>query len=388
MRDGRGYRVDRLRRRRRTVAERWQAWVLYMLAVVVAFSAVLGAWYLGARLLGGRQAAMKPGYLALITLTGAADRPEAAALAVKDAADGSHSLFIIPRDLLLEGPNGEYVFAGDALTGGTLKQDLERVINARVDAVYELPLSTLSDLADSGALQVKLSRPVTLVVDDTERVYRDGAAVPANDIPALFAAAGPSGTDSAAMQEALWRAALEAGALRPAADRARAVDAAVASSSGAHDKRLLGDALRGLTSSGTATVARVPSTSRVAEGQFAFVPDPEGIMADITRRAPGYRGRATVLVRNGTGAVGIGEAVRRRLSVLDVDLPPSANADSFDYRQTQILAGRGALAVAEDVRAILGRGVVLDGADLPSDQVLVIVGGDVRLKDVETKDQP
>lgn len=111
-------------------------------------------------------------------------------------------------------------------------------------------------------------------------------------------------------------------------------------------------------------------------------------MADITRKAPGYRGRATVLVRNGTGTVGIGEAVRRRLSVLDVDLPPSANADSFDYRQTQILAGRGALTVAEDVRAILGRGVVLDGTDLPSDQVVVIVGGDVRLKNVETKDQP
>lgn len=387
MRDSKGYRVDRLRRRRRRSAERWQAWVLYALAVVVAFSAVLGAWYFGVRLLGGRQAAMKPGYLALITLTGAEGRPEAAALAVKDAADGSHSLFVIPRDLLLEGPSGEYVFAGDALTGGTLKQDLERVINARVDAVYDLPLSTLSDLADSGALQVKLLQPVKLVVDDTERVYKDGAAVPASDIPALFAATGPSGEDPAAMQEALWRAALQDAAFRPDAERARAADAAVAASSGADDTRYLGDALRGLTS-GTATVARVPSTSRVAEGQFAFVPDPEGIMADITRKAPGYRGRATVLVRNGTGTVGIGEAVRRRLSVLDVDLPPSANADSFDYRQTQILAGRGALTVAEDVRAILGRGVVLDGTDLPSDQVVVIVGGDVRLKNVETKDQP
>ncbi|HEY5388313.1 MAG TPA: LytR C-terminal domain-containing protein [Thermoleophilia bacterium] len=358
-----------------------------MLAGVVAFSAVLGAWYFGAHLLGGGQTAMKPGYLTLITLTGDSGRPEAAALAVKDATDGSHSLFIIPRDLLLEGPNGEYVFAGDALAGGTLKQDLERVINAPVDAAYDVPLSTLSAFAGSSVLQVTLSRPVKLVVEDEERVYMDGAAIPESDIPALFAAAGPSGEDSAAMQEALWRSALQAAAVRPDAERARAAEAAVAASSGSHDTRYLDDALRGLASS-TVTVARVPSTSRVAEGQFAFVPDPEGIMADITRKAPGYRGRATVLVRNGAGTVGIGEAVRRRLSVLDVDLPPSTNADSFDYRQTQILAGRGALAVAEDVRAILGRGVVLDGADLPPDQVLVIVGGDVRLKDLETKDQP
>lgn len=387
MRDAKGYRADRLRRRRRTSAERRQAWVLFALALIVAFAAVLGAWYVGARLLGGKPAPLKSGYVALIVLTGAEGQPEAAALAVKDAADGSHSLFVIPRDLLLEGPNGEYVFAGDALAGGTIKQDLERVIKARVDAVYELPLGTLTALPDSSVLQVSLERPVRLVVDDTERVYKDGSAIPAADVPALFAAKGPSGEDAAALQEALWSAALEAAAVRPDADRTRAADAAAASSGGAGDKQYLRDALRGLTS-GTATVARVPSTSRVAEGQFAFVPDPEAIMADITRKAPGYRGRATVLVRNGTGTVGIGEAVRQRLSVLDVDLPPSANADSFDYRQTQILAGRGALAVAEDVRAILGRGVVLDGADLPANQVVVVVGGDVKLKDVETKDSP
>ena len=387
MRDSKGYRVDRLRRRRRTSAERWQAWVLYGLAAVVAFSAVLGAWYLGARLLGSRHADMKPGYLALITLTDASGRPAAAALVVKDAADGTHSLFVIPRDLLLDGPKGEYIFAGDAMSGGTLKQDLQRVIHARVDATYELPLSTLSAFADTGALQIQLPRRVNLVVNDQERVYRDGAVIQTSDIPALFAAVGPSGKDSAAMQGALWSAVLQSAALRSGAERARAVDVAVAAASGAHDTRYLGDALRGLTSS-TAIVARVPSTSRVAEGQFAFVPDPEGIMADITRKAPGYRGRATVIVRNGTGTVGIGEAVRQRLSVLGVDLPPTANADSFNYRQTQILAGSGALAVAQDVRAILGRGVVLDGAGLPSDQVVVIVGGDVKLKDLETKDQP
>jgi hypothetical protein len=386
MRDGKSYRVDRLRRRRRTSAERWQAWILYGLAAMVAFSAVLGAWHYGARLLGGGHGTMKPGYLALITLTDAAGRPEAATLAVKDATDGSHSLFVIPRDLLLEGPNGEYVFAGDAMTGGTLKQDLQRVIHARVDATYELPLRTLSGFADSGAVQIQLLQPVKLTVDDQERVYRDGSAVQTSDIPALFAAAGPSGKDSAAMQGALWSAVLQSAALRSGTELARAVDAAVAAS-GAHDTRYLSDALHGLTSS-TATVARVPSTTRVAEGQFAFVPDADGIMADITRKAPGYRGRATVIVRNGTGTVGIGEAVRERLAVLGVDLPPSANANSFDYRQTQILAGSGALAVAEDVRAILGRGVVLDGADLPSDQVVVIVGRDVTLKDLQTKDQP
>jgi hypothetical protein len=205
MRDAKGYRVDRLRRRRRTSAERWQAWILYALAVLVAFSAVLGAWYVGAHLLGGKPAPMKSGYLGLIILTGADGRPVAAALAVKDAADGSHTLFVIPRDLLLEGPNGEYVFAGDALTEGVLKQDLERIINVPVDAVYDVPLGTLNRLTDSSVLQVKLARPVKLVVDGTERVYKSGDPIPASDVATLFAAAGPSGKDAAAMQQALWR---------------------------------------------------------------------------------------------------------------------------------------------------------------------------------------
>jgi hypothetical protein len=101
-------------------------------------------------------------------------------------------------------------------------------------------------------------------------------------------------------------------------------------------------------------------------------------MAAITRKAPGYSSRYTVLVRNGTGAVGSGEAVAERLAVLDVNLPPVGNASSFDYRQTQIIAGRKAVPVAQDIRAILGRGVVLDGADLPANTVVVVVGRDLN----------
>jgi hypothetical protein len=93
-------------------------------------------------------------------------------------------------------------------------------------------------------------------------------------------------------------------------------------------------------------------------------------------------------VRNGTGAVGVGEAVATRLAVLDVNLPPVGNAGSFDYRQTQIIAGRTAVPVAQDIRAILGRGVVLDGPDLPEGTVEVIVGDDFKASQSSTKDQP
>jgi hypothetical protein len=126
----------------------------------------------------------------------------------------------------------------------------------------------------------------------------------------------------------------------------------------------------------------------VAEGQFAFVPDKDGIQAQITRRQEGYRSQYTVVVRNGSGRLGIGGEVVQVLSALDVNLPQATNADRFDYHQTRILAGAGALKVAEDVRAKLGVGVVLNGAEVPGDTVLVIIGDDLSSEDLNPKDEP
>ena len=96
----------------------------------------------------------------------------------------------------------------------------------------------------------------------------------------------------------------------------------------------------------------------------------------------------TVQVLNGSGKVGVGEAVVERLASLDVNLPGPLNADSFSYRQTQILAGADTLPVARDIRAILGRGVVLDGpesarGDRPGHRRRRLPGTATR-----TKDQP
>jgi hypothetical protein len=96
----------------------------------------------------------------------------------------------------------------------------------------------------------------------------------------------------------------------------------------------------------------------------------------------------TVQVFNGSGRLGVGRAVVERLASLDVNLPEPLNADSFSYAQTEILAGPETLPVARDIRAILGRGVVLDGPGLPKGTVQVIVGDDFDAQQSSTKDQP
>ena len=378
-----GYRSDRLRRRRRSRVERSQAWILYVLAGAVAFAAVLGAWYLADRFIGEETPAEKEGYLAAIELTVPGEEaPVAGLLVAQDPSGGDPGVYVIPPDLLLEGPNGEYVFAADAMATNVLAADLGHVVHAPIDAVYRVPVADLGRWAGAGGLEVALEGPVSVDMEGETRVFEDGDLVPVADLPAIFTATGTDRQETTALQTALVRSALETAALRPDGERAGLAGVSPSPQQGP----ALSEVLRRMTS-GAAQVEPFPAQTRVAEGQFAFLPDAEAIMAGITRRSPAYHADVTVQVRNGSGKVGVGEAVVDRLSSLDVNLPSPLNADSFSYRQTQILAGPDTLPVARDIRAILGRGVVLDGRDLPKATVVVIVGDDFKASQSSPKDQ-
>jgi len=380
-----GYRSDRLNRRRRSRVERSQAWILYVLAGAVAFVAVLGAWYMAGRFAGEEAPAEKKGYLAAIELTvPGQEAPVAGLLVAQDPSGGDPGVYVIPPDLLLEGANGEYVFAGDAMAAGSLAADLGRVVGAPIDAVYRVPVADLGRWAGAGGLRVALEDPVAVDIDGESKVFEDGDLVPVAELPAIFAATGTDRLSTTALQTALVAATLDAAALRPAGERSPMAGAVTPSP---QRGPALPVVLRRIAS-GAAQVALFPAWTRVAEGQFAFLPDAEAIMAGITRRSPSYNADVTVQVRNGSGKVGVGEAVVERLSSLDVNLPAPLNADSFSYRQTQILAGPDTLAVARDIRAILGRGVVLDGPNLPKATVQVIVGDDFHAPQPSPEEQP
>ena len=383
MPERKGYRSDRLRRRRRRRVERRQAWILYVMAALVAFVAVLGAWYLAGRVANKDQPAKKSGYLAAIQLTvPGKDAPVAALLAVQDPEGGDPGVYLVPPDLLLEGPDGEYVFAADAMQQGVLAKDLGRVVNVPVDAVYTVPVSKLGDWAGTGEIEVQLDKPVAVEIGGESRMIKDGDLVPVADLPAIFSDEGDARRELTTLQTALVKAVLDAAALRPAADRSHLAGPSPSPSAWPG----LSAVLARITS-GDAQVQRFPAGTRVAEGQFAFVPDAEQIMAGITRRSPAYHAAVTVEVRNGSGKIGVAQAVVERLASLDVNLPAPLNADSFDYQQTQILAGPDTLPVARDVRAILGRGVVLDGSGLPKHTIRVIVGDDFQPPQPSPKDQ-
>ncbi|MEE4275549.1 MAG: LytR C-terminal domain-containing protein [Thermoleophilia bacterium] len=355
--------------------------MLYVLAAVVALGAIVGALRLAGWIAGGDEAAAEEkGYLLTMTFgVGEAGRAPMGLLALR-AGDESFDAWTLPRSLLLSGPQGEYIMAGDDFDHPEFAADLGRVLQMPVENIARLPLAALAELAGDERLVFTLEEPATVEVEGIGRTYEGRVRLPSDQLVDVLGAGGEEDEARVAFDAALLRAVFDAAAARPEAELAASVDA-VAAQAG-DEQELVHDALGELVK-GETFITALPSEGRIAEGQFALVPDPERIQAAITRRAPGYDAPYTVLVRNGSGELGIGDLVVQRLAVLDVELPPPDNADSFDYSETQIQASAGSLGVAREIRAILGRGVVLRGAQLPPDTIIVVVGSDLQAKDLQ-----
>jgi hypothetical protein len=376
-------RSERLRQRKARHHRRALTVVLYVLAAAVAFGAVGGAALLARKLVGNHaRSAAQQGYVAVLTIgVGQPDRQPLAYLVVNNPAAGHPLVFAVPRTLLLTNAAQEYIMAGTAMQSGGLVRDLSQLIGTPVNFAVSLSYNEFVKLLPPGELPVIVEKPASLNLGGGLQTFRNRFSLTAAAVPAVLSATGKSGADELTIQVAVLQALLQTAALQPQPLRSAAVTAATAglpAQERGNAKRLLNDLL-----AGDVPVTAVPAHGRVAEGQFAYRPDPQQIMAQITRRTPAFVGQYTVLIQNGNGDAGIGDLVARRLATLDISLASPTNATSFDYRQTQIITGSQAVGLGEHIRAILGRGIVLSGANLPATTVVVIVGKDISVKDLQ-----
>lgn len=370
-----GYRAQRLARRRAERSSNWQSITLYVLAGVVAFAAVMGSIYLARRLTAKHVRPTDASFVALVRLgTGDKGAKPLGALLLYDQPKRSFSLFTIPRSTLLVGLQDEYLLAGDITAQPEYGAILEKLIKAPLQYRLDLSYSALQTLAGNGRLGVELAHPATVQLGGVWHSYEARFSLPTAMLSAALSAPGKTGTEEATFDMAVLQAVFEAAALNRTGASAAVEDVAAGGGTKSADARAILRAMLG----GHVWVGMLPATGHVSEGQFVYRPNNDQILAQITRRAPGYRSKYTVQIENGSGLAGIGQLVATRLAILDVNLPLPKNADTFDYRRTQIYAGSDAFTVAGDVRAILRRGAVLRGADLPPTGIVVIVGKDLK----------
>ncbi|MGO8684441.1 MAG: LytR C-terminal domain-containing protein [Thermoleophilia bacterium] len=376
-------RSERLRQRKVRHHRRALTVVLYLLAAAVAFGAVGGAALLAKKLVGNHTtSATQHGYVAVLTVgVGQPGRQPLACLVVNNPLVGHSLVFAVPRTLLLTNAAQEYIMAGTAMQSGGLARDLSQLIDTPVNFAVSLSYSEFVKLLPPGELPVIVERPASLNLGGGLQTFRNRFSLTAAAVPTVLSATGKSGADELTMQIAVFQALLQTAALQSQTVRAASVTAATAglpAQARGNAERLLNDLL-----AGNVPVTAVPAQGSVAEGQFAYRPNQQQIMAQITRRTPAFVGRYTVLIQNGNGDAGIGDLVARRLATLDVNLASPTNATTFNYQQTQIITGSQAVGLGENIRAILGRGVVLSGANLPATTVVVVVGKDISVKDLQ-----
>jgi hypothetical protein len=380
-----GYRSRRLAARRSRRFGAYQNLALYALAAAVAFGAVLGAVHLAHSLRHHHVLPSAGDYLALVQVGGGSDGAPTAAVLVHNAAQGATTLYTIPSDLLLTTATGEYVMAGDVAAEDQLPSYLGRLFDAPLSYRLDLSYADLARLAGGGAVTVTAATPFSLQMGSTSHLYGGTFTLAPSDLSGVLTAAGKGNTDQATAQVAVMDAVLSAAAAVPAARRTATI--AYLADKQKHIAPVDARDLLATLCSGQVTTARLPSNGQVAQSdlgtQFAWRPDAQAIMAQITRNARGFLAPYTVLVENGSGAVGVGRLVVERLASMDVNLPAVRNAGSFGYQVTQIQAGSQAFGVASQVRAILGHGYVLTGSGLPATTVVVIVGKDITAKDLQ-----
>ncbi len=86
----------------------------------------------------------------------------------------------------------------------------------------------------------------------------------------------------------------------------------------------------------------------------------------------------TVEVQNGSGELGVAEAVVAALAPRGYRLAPTRNADGFpNVAETQILTREESWIEAGRIQAVLGVGRVVRRDDLPAQRVVIVLGKDL-----------
>ena len=320
-----------------------------------------------------KAAVVQPVLLAQQDATG-----RATSLTVMAPAEGGRggSLLLIPPGTMTEVVSlGLEPVARSLELGGPdrLRATVENLLGSGLATVAVVDDATLAAMLEPlGPLTVQVPERVEQVVGGgrVEVLFEQGqATVQPSDAPRFLGAKGRS-SDLArlARHQAFWDAWLAA--LRQRPDAAPAQPPALAAAF---------DAL----AAGTVRTRVVPVEAfgtAAAEGELYKVREVElarlvSTVFPAAGRVAGARPRVQIL--NGTGAVGLADAVRNRIgAAFDVRL--TGNAGSFDRERTEIVFyDRGEQAVAERVRTALGVGtLVFSRRPLDVVDVTIVVGKD------------
>lgn len=385
-------RRSELRRRRRQRRQRLAAAALVLsvvAAVVAAFVLVKGAPKPHAEI--GPQARTQR--TLLLQVRAPDGTAEASTLLAADAASSTGAAVLVPRQVIVNvpgsgsGPFANALAAGDSAPSRNALADL---LGVQVDGSWVLDQAAFAQLVDAlGGVQATADVPV--VVDNAVVVPQGAQKLDGARAVALMTFLAPGEPEQARL--ARVQSVLD-GLLSALPPDAAAVSSALTALGGA-------SATTGPPAGTAAVLTGLAKAQKAQQLQYDVLPvipidsgvgatsfrvDAPAVKALVDRQLaqsipPGVRQSGNrVLVLNGVGTPGLGDAVRTKLVAAGFVFVGSRNAEHFDYPATHVLVPEATpqdQALGERVAKALGVKGVVEQADLGSvADVVVIVGAD------------
>lgn len=390
---GRGRRAEARRRRK----QRQRRLVAVVVALLLVTAAAL-TWWLVPRAPEARPDVAEQGRTQrtlLLQVRGADGSAAASALLAHDEPSTTGAVVLVPPQVIVDVPGAGSTAFGQALAAGDpngSRNALADLLGVQVDASWVLAQEAFVALVDAlGGVTVEVDVPVvqgTSVVVPQGTQTLPGAAAFA--FLTFLAEGEPEQSRLARVQEVLD------GLLEALPDDPAAVAEQIAAlgdgSQASEPASTVADLLLGLEDDTAADQLQydvlpvipidpgggVTSFRLNAEAARALVDRALAQSVPAGERQSGNR----VLVLNGVGTPGLGDAVRAKLVAADFVFVASRNAESFGYQATQVLVPEAtpeAQALGTRVAEALGVAPDVRQADLGSiADVVVIVGADFQ----------
>ena len=406
-----GYRRARLAARQQ--GRRRRSFVFILAAGVIAAALVFTSVLLLVRARGSSEAAA-PAVEATsagagsgtVIITGKDDAGGLAQLAVMVPADGGgYSFYTIPPRTIADTPGYGFQqlgrvaeIGGQELLDQTVANLLQTPIRYHIDFAYP---ALEAAAGQAGTVNFRTDRPLALTATVGATSSSDGGATSSSTDGSLNLAAGDNPV-SAERAVALLKASVADGqagpkvqalfyqglrdslALKSEPDRrvfaqqlARQVETDM-------DEGDFVQLLLAVTARGRPFGAWPLPVRLAAAGPNWYL---EPVPAEIKALMTGAPQDATITleIHNGTAAAGVVEAAAERLAPLRYNTSLQTNPSGVDFDNTQIRVGSEALTAGNRVRELLGKGTIIKDEYMEKHQIIVIIGRDITLAELEKR---
>lgn len=303
-------------------------------------------------------------------------------------ADGrEYRVYTVPPRTVIDVPGLGFQQAGKILDlGGQLLLDeaVSNLLNIPVGSHLFFDQGAIDLAAEqAGTVNFRTGRPLSTA---------DGAvSLPAGENPmgssravALFKASVADAQAGPQLQALFYQGLRDALAARTEPDRlalaeqlARRVDTDL-------DEETLTNIFMDMTAPGRGVVVQ-PLPVRVSGAGPSWYLEPVPDQIEALLSGSGQSTAVAVEIRNGNGQTGAVEAAASRLAPLNYSLSLQAEASGVVFDYTQIRCGSEALKEGERIRSVLGKGTLIKDEYLEKQQIIVIIGRDLGLAELEKR---